>query len=311
MNGEENKSVVRAFWRAIAANDEDALREVLAPELQVYNPLGSEPQNRDVHIQTLLQWNRTFSASRFEIEAQICEGNMVVTRGMMRALHSKGTFLGVAPSGIEIAVPGITIARIRAGRIVERHVCSDRLGMMRQLGVLPSPQAGDQATKAGRPGQADVQVTQESRKPDDLEQKENADMTSEQQKAVPLRYFSACQSNDQSALKELLSAELLAHHPGLPGPLKRDELLQMIDAFARAFSEQEYTIEEQVAEGDTVATRVTWRATHSGPFEDVPATGTQIAVGGIAVSRIQNGQIMERWLNMDQMVMLKQLGLVP
>lgn len=311
MNGEENKSIVRASWSAIAANDKDELREVLAPDLQVYNPAGSKPQNRDVHIQTLLQWNCAFSASRFEIEEQICEGNTVVTRGIMRAVHSKGTFLGVPPTEIQIAVPGITFARIRDGRIVERHVCSDRLGMMRQLGILPSPQTGGQGTGAGRLGQADAPISHQSRKSDYFEQKETSAMTSEQYKAVPLRYFSACQFNDHSALKEMLSSEFLAHHPGLPGPLSRDELLQTIDAFAKAFSEQEYTIEDQVAEGDTVATRVTWRATHSGPFQGVPATGRRIAVGGIAISRIKNGQIVERWLNMDQMGMLKQLGLVP
>lgn len=311
MDCKENKSIVCAFWSAIAANDENKLREVLAPDLQVYNPVGSEPQNRDTHIQTSLQWNRAFSASRFEIEAQICEGNMVVTRGVMRASHSKGAFLGVPPTGIKIAVPGITIARIRDGRIVERHVCSDRLGMMRQLGILPSPQAGGPGTAAGRVGQADAPISQESRKSDYFKQKENSAMMSEQYKAVSRRYFSACQFNDHSALKEVLSSELLAHHRGLPGPLSRDELLQTIDAFAKAFSEQQYTIEDQVAEGNTVATRVTWRATHSGPFQGVPATGRRIAVGGIAISRIENGRIVERWLSMDQMEMLKQLGLVP
>jgi steroid delta-isomerase-like uncharacterized protein len=112
-------------------------------------------------------------------------------------------------------------------------------------------------------------------------------------------------------LKEVLSSELLAHHPGFADPLSRDELLQMIDTFGEAFSEQEYTIEEQVVEGDLVATRVTWRATHSGPFQGVPATGRQIAVGGIAIAHIENGRIVERWLNMDQMGMLKQLGVVP
>ena len=311
MKCEENKSVVGAFWNAVAVNDEDELRAVLAPDLQVFNPVGSEPQNRDVHIQALLQWNHAFSASRFEIGAQICEGDRVVTRGSMRATHSEDTFLGVPPTGIEIAVPGITIARIREDRIVERHVCSDRLDMMRQLGVLPSPQGGGQDTGVGHPGQAEVPISQQSRKPGYFEQKENSVMTSEQLKAVPQCYFSACQGNDQSALKEVLSSELAAHHPGLPGRLSRDELLQMIDAFAKAFGDQEYTIEDQVAEGDTVATRVTWRATHSGPFQGVPATGRRIAVGGIAIARIENGQIVERWLNMDQIGMLKQLGVVP
>lgn len=136
-------------------------------------------------------------------------------------------------------------------------------------------------------------------------------MGSEQYKVIARRYFTACQSNDRSALSEVLSSELVAYHPGLPGPLNRDELLRTIAAFSEAFSEQEYTIEDQAVEGDTVATRVTWRATHSGPFQGVPASGKRIAVGGIAISRIKNGQIAQRWLQMDQMGMLKQLGLVP
>lgn len=311
MDCKENKLIVCAFWSAIAANDEDELWELLAPDLQVHNPVGSQPQNRDLHIQALLQWNRAFSASRFEIEGQIGEGNTVVTRGIMRAIHSEDTFLGLPPTGTKIAVPGITIARVRDGRIVERHVCSDRVGMMRQLGVLPASPGGGQGTEAARPGRADAPIAQERRKSGQSEHKNNAAMASEQYKSVPRCYFSACQSNDQSSLKEILSSNLLAHHPGLPGPLRRDELLQMIGTFEKVFSDQDYTIEEQVAEGDTVATRVTWRATHSGPFQGVPATGRQIAVGGIAISRIENGQIVERWLNMDQMGMLKQLGLVP
>lgn len=136
-------------------------------------------------------------------------------------------------------------------------------------------------------------------------------MTNNGHKATARRYFHACAANDQSALRDVLSSALVAHHPGLAGPLNRDALLQMIASFGKAFGKQEYTIEEQVAEGDTVATRVTWHATHSGSFQGMPPTGRRIAVGGIAISRIQNGKIVERWLNMDQMGMLRQLGLVP
>lgn len=142
MSRQDNKLVVRAFWSAVAANDENALREVLAPDLLAHNPAGSDPQNRDVHVQGILQWADSFSANRFEVEDQICEGDTVVTRGLMRAVHSEAPFLGIPPIGIEIAVPGITIDRIKDGRIVERHVCSDRLDMMRQLGVLPPAEAG-------------------------------------------------------------------------------------------------------------------------------------------------------------------------
>jgi steroid delta-isomerase-like uncharacterized protein len=309
MTKEQNKSVVRAFWQAVAANDEDALRAVLAPDLVAYNQVGSEPQNREEHLQGILEWSQSFSANRLEIEEQVCEGSTVVTRGVLRAVHSEAAFQGVPPSGIELAVPGITIDRIADGRIAERHVCSDRLGLLQSLGILPAPQAGAESASDRR--RAEIPVGAQTDDPKSFEQMEKSGMNGEEQKAIARHYFRACQGNDQSALKAVLSTNLVAHHPGVANSLNRDALLQMIDTFSQAFSEQEYTIEEQVAEGDTVATRVTWHATHSGSFQGMPATGRRIAVGGIAISRIRNEKIVERWLNMDQMGMLRQLGLVP
>ncbi len=78
-----------------------------------------------------------------------------------------------------------------------------------------------------------------------------------------------------------------------------------------AFSNNHYTIEDQIAEGDRVATRVTWRATHSGDFQGHPPTGKQIEVSGIAIERRKDGKIVERWLNYDQLGVMQQLGLVP
>jgi steroid delta-isomerase-like uncharacterized protein len=297
MNGQDNVSVVAAFWEAVARDDEAALRQVLAPEVAVYNPAGSERQDRATFIQGLLAWSRAFSGNRFEIEDQLCEGNAVVTRGTMRAVHDAAAFQGIAPSGKAIAVPGITIDRISDGAIVERHVCSDRLSLMMQLGQVPAPRAG-----TGGGGSAGVARG---------EQEDGPAATKEDVKSISGRYFAACQRNDQAGLRELVSPGVIAHQPGLPAPLSRDGLLAMIDAFGQSFSDEQYTIEEQVADGDRVATRVTWRAVHSGPFQGLAATGRPVAVGGIAISRIEDGRIAERWLQMDQVGMLRQLGLVP
>jgi predicted ester cyclase len=81
--------------------------------------------------------------------------------------------------------------------------------------------------------------------------------------------------------------------------------------FSTAFSEIHYTVEDQVAEGDKVATRVTLRATHSGDFQGLPPTGKQIAVSGLTLERIRDGKIVERRVSFDQMGMMQQLGLVP
>lgn len=136
-------------------------------------------------------------------------------------------------------------------------------------------------------------------------------MKTEDNKAIPRRFFKAFEANDRATLKEVLAPDFVAHHSGNPKPIGREELLQLIDTYKAAFSDQEYTIKDQIAEGDKVVTRTTWRATHSGEFQGLPATGKRIEIGGISVARIENGQIAERWVLIDQLSMMQQLGLVP
>ena len=136
-------------------------------------------------------------------------------------------------------------------------------------------------------------------------------MTSEQNKAIPRSFFKAFQTNDEAAMKEVLAPDFVGNHAGSPDPMNREALLQTIGMFSAAFSDQEYTIEDQIAEGDRVATRVTWRATHSGDFQGLAPTGKRIEMSGIAIERIKDGRIVERWLNHDQMGLMQQLGLVP
>jgi steroid delta-isomerase-like uncharacterized protein len=81
--------------------------------------------------------------------------------------------------------------------------------------------------------------------------------------------------------------------------------------FWGAFSDSHYTIEDQVGEGDKVATRMTWRATHTGDFQGLPPTGKQIAVSGITITRIKDGKIVEHWPSIDQLGMMQQLGVIP
>ena len=136
-------------------------------------------------------------------------------------------------------------------------------------------------------------------------------MTTEDNKGMARRFFAALGANDQAALNELLAPDFVAHHSATPGPLNREVLLQGISMISAAFSDNHYTIEDQIAEGDRVATRVTWRATHTGDFQGHPPTGKQIEVSGIAIERHKDGKIVERWLNYDQLGVMQQLGLVP
>lgn len=134
MTTEENKAVVRRFYQAFEANDLAVLEDVLAPELVAYN---LQPQNRDEHLQGIRGWHAIFSDNRFEVLDQIAEGDRVASHVIMRCVHSKADFRGVPPFGKQVEIPAVSIERIQHSKIVERHVYSDRLGMLQQLSVLP------------------------------------------------------------------------------------------------------------------------------------------------------------------------------
>lgn len=62
-----------------------------------------------------------------------------------------------------------------------------------------------------------------------------------------------------------------------------------------AFPDHRLTIEDQVADGDIVVTRVVFQGTHSGEFNGIAPTGKQLKYSGIAMDRIVNGKVVEMW----------------
>ncbi len=139
MTTEENKAVVRRFFKAFEADDQAALTELLAPDLVAYSHGAPGPQGREVHLQGIRMWNAAFGDTRFAIHEQIAEGDKVATRVSMRSVHSRGDFQGLPPTGKEVTIDSVTIERIRDGKIVERRVSADWLAMLQQLGLLPPP----------------------------------------------------------------------------------------------------------------------------------------------------------------------------
>lgn len=135
MASEEKKALVRRLFKALDTNDTDALLEILSPDLVVHNP---DPQSREDNLRGVAWWHTVFSGNHLEILEQVCEGDVVATRVIMHADHTKGEFQGVAPTGKHIAIPAVSFERIENGKILERRIISDRWGMMQQLGLVQS-----------------------------------------------------------------------------------------------------------------------------------------------------------------------------
>ena len=81
--------------------------------------------------------------------------------------------------------------------------------------------------------------------------------------------------------------------------------------FFSAFPDAQFTTEDLVAEGDTVAVRRTIRGTHTGSLMGIPPTGRQVTISEMAMLRVANGKFVEAWNNTDDLGMLRQLGVIP
>jgi len=82
----------------------------------------------------------------------------------------------------------------------------------------------------------------------------------------------------------------------------------MVSAFRKGFPDLHISIEEQIAEGDRVATRYTSCGTHQGEFMGIPPTGEQMTTTAIETHRFENGKLVDLWNCFDPMSMIKRLG---
>ena len=133
----------------------------------------------------------------------------------------------------------------------------------------------------------------------------------EQNKTIVRRNYETADKNDLTKFSEQVAPDLVLHYPGMPGPLNREALLQMMNVMFSGLTQRQHVFEDQIAEGDKVATRLTLHAVHTGEFQGMPATGKQIVVSQTAIHRIHNGKIVEVWVSSDDVSMMQQLGLMP
>jgi steroid delta-isomerase-like uncharacterized protein len=114
------------------------------------------------------------------------------------------------------------------------------------------------------------------------------------------------------AADELYAPDYVIHDPTSPEDIRGVEgARQFAATYRQAFPDFQATVEDQVAEGDKVATRFTARGTHHGELEGIAPTGNRVEVTGINISRIAGGKIAEEWTNYDALGLMQQIGAVP
>lgn len=133
----------------------------------------------------------------------------------------------------------------------------------------------------------------------------------EENKRIVSRIPEAVQAGDFDALDEILAEDVVDHLPAPLGEVRgREEAKNVVRQIKAAFPDLSVTVEDMVAEGDTVAVRVRWNATHEGEYLGIEPTGREVEFRILAFLRLEEGRVVERWIQPDQFGTMHQLGVV-
>jgi predicted ester cyclase len=128
--------------------------------------------------------------------------------------------------------------------------------------------------------------------------------STEENKAIVCAYMKEVLSGGNLAAADKYFSEAVMFNGGRPS---KEIVAVMFRLFRSAFPDLHVTIEDQVAAGDKVATRVTFQGTHLGPFWERAPSGKRVSFSGIAIDRIAGGKIVEMWHEADFPALRKQL----
>lgn len=133
----------------------------------------------------------------------------------------------------------------------------------------------------------------------------------EENKGLIRRFYEEIDKGNIDAMDELVAEDYINHDPPpFPGLAKgREGLKQAFEMFWRA-TPGHHVIEDQIAEGDKVVTRLRGVGKHEGELAGIPPSGNELDVKAVAIHRIASGKIVEHWSAVDSATNLQQLGVI-
>ena len=136
---------------------------------------------------------------------------------------------------------------------------------------------------------------------------------SEQNKTNIRRLFEEVWNKGQLPVADELFAPTYTHHDSSTPDVGRcpESEKKRVTLYRNAFPDIRLTIEDMLAEGETVVARWSCRGTHKGELNGIAPTGKQFNITGISIARFTNGKMFEGYINWDALGLMQQLGVVP
>jgi len=139
---EENKAIARRALEEVFSGQGnlDVADELFAPDYVGHDPASLEDIRGPEGVKEFgSMYRNAFPDVQLSVQEQVAEGDMVATRWIASGTH-QGDLMGIAPTGNRVTVAGTSVERIVDGKIEETWDNYDALGMMQQIGAIPSPE---------------------------------------------------------------------------------------------------------------------------------------------------------------------------
>jgi serine phosphatase RsbU (regulator of sigma subunit)/predicted ester cyclase len=132
MSAQNNKALVRRFLQAHAKGDLDTMEEMMAPGFVDHNLLPGQQPGREGYLRAHSDYHGAYSHTRYVIDKQLAEGEEVVTTFAASAIHYRGEWMSLAPTGKEFKALVVLIHRIVGGKIAEEWTQGSGLAELTQ-----------------------------------------------------------------------------------------------------------------------------------------------------------------------------------
>ncbi|MDX2244215.1 MAG: ester cyclase [Leptolyngbyaceae cyanobacterium bins.302] len=221
-----------------------------------------------------------FPDVHLKVEHLLVDGDTVVGHWTGSGTHTGGplhTVKGDIPaSGKGFVIDGVSWLKIVDGKIVESLANEDTLSLLKQIGVIPVPPNGSAA---------------------------------ESNKDVAKRYFNEIlNSGNLDAIPEIIAPEFVLHFPLFPRPIRgQDALKHFVTTLRTAFPDIHYDVDREAGDQDKAAIRWKLSGTHQGEYLGIPPRNTPVTLQGVSIFRLNDGQILEAWVNENDLGLLEQI----
>ena len=289
-NIESNKAIARRYYNEIMnGGNHNTIDELMTSDLLFSNPPYPKPEpGTEGFKQLLTNFHNAFPDTYFNIDNLLAEDDTVVVQWTAQGKHTGAmrTATGeIAPSGKAFKLSGITWLYITDGKIKKVHINEDALGMLMQLGIIPT---GEETLTTEPP-------------------------STEANKAIVHRYFSEIMSQGNlTVIDELMTEDFIIRISSLHEPFRGHEgMKQFVSGLRTAFPDITFKVENLIAEGDKIACHFTSISTHQAEFARIPATGKEVKDQGTDIFSFVDGKIAEILVNENALGLMQQLGAIP